>query len=148
MPLSGTRSIYEVQLYSSQSKSNRTLSCICSLNAPFSCWENQIAEKLRINGYLTCRQCLLSHFYECKKKYVGGGRQETFWDDNSRLWNTAPCCGMSNVGDIKTLDKMQNVGYTCHLHRGITRRQAVLGSQWDCSWRHLPSFSGAFRHSE
>lgn len=30
------------------------------------------------------------------------------------------CRGISNAGDIQTLDKMQNVGYTCHLHPGIT----------------------------
>lgn len=34
-------------------------------------------------------------------------------------------CGMSDVEGKKTLDKMQNVGYICHLHLGITRRQAM-----------------------
>lgn len=35
---------------------------------------------------------------------------------------------MSNAGDIKTLDKMQNVGYTCHLLHGSTHRQAIFAA--------------------
>lgn len=61
-------------------------------------------------------------FYECKKI---GFQRHSEGDDNPRLWNRAPCCGMSNAGDIKTLDKMQNVGYTCHLHPGITRTSSL-----------------------
>lgn len=42
---------------------------------------------------------------------------------------------VSNARDIK----MQNMGYTCHLGPGFTRRQAVLDAtlsgQWDHNWR-------------
>lgn len=61
-----------------------------------------------------------------KKKRLGRQTEE---DDN-------PCLvvshGVSNARDIK----MQNMGYTCHLGPGFTRRQAVLNATLSGQWDH------------
>lgn len=44
---------------------------------------------------------------------------------------------------------MQNMGYTCHLGPGFTRRQAVLSGQWDHNWRsRFPTLSLAVERSK
>lgn len=64
-----------------------------------------------------------------KKKRLG---RQTKEDDNPRL---VASHAVSNVRDMK----MQNMGYTCHLGLGFTRRLAVLDAtlsgQWDHNWR-------------
>lgn len=85
----------------------------------------------------------LFYFIHKLKKRVGRQTEE---DDNPRL---VVSHAVSNARDIK----MQNMGYTCQLGPGFTRRQAVLDATLSGQWDHnsrswFPALSLAVERSE